>query len=157
MNKLMMVFVLVALAAGAGATFLMMHKGQKAHASAEAPKIVSVVPLEERTVNLADANAAHYVRLVLELEVVGPVSLEAAKGGGHGGHGGGGASGGAEKYRARLMDRLIFTVGRQRYATLITVKGKEHLKTELIEAFNEVLKADELEVREVLFTDFVME
>ncbi len=152
MNKVMIILIIVALIAGGGATFLFMQKSAKASvANKEPPKVVSVVPLAERTINLADTSTPHYLRVVMELEVVGAHAL----GEGGGGHGGGG--GGADKYQARLMDKMILIISRQQYKKLITAEGKEHLKNELKKGFNEVFEHDGLEVQEVFFTDFVME
>jgi flagellar basal body-associated protein FliL len=157
MNKLTIIFAIVALVAGAGITFFLMQKGAKASEKpAEKPKVVSVIALEERTVNLADTKTAHYLRVVLELDVVGEHAVgEGGASGGHGGEKEGG--GGGDKYKARLMDKLILTVGRQHFNVLLTTEGKEHLKEELKKAFNEVFKEEKVEVEEIFFTDFVME
>jgi flagellar basal body-associated protein FliL len=117
-------------------------------------KVLSIELLDERTINLADTSATHYLRLVVELEVVGP---EALGGGGEGGGHGGGGKKEPDKYKARLMDKLILTISAQHYRDLLTVDGKEHLKEKLKEAFNEIYAPDKFTVKEVLYTDFVME
>lgn len=150
MPNIMKVLIVVVVLAVGGAAFLFFAKpvfgGPK-----EEKKVLSVVPLEERTINLADTNASHYLRLVLELEVVGPKAL------GGEGKGEGEKKSEPDKYKARLMDKLILTISAQRYRDLLTAEGKEHLKELLKKGFNEIYQPDKYEVKEVLFTDFIME
>lgn len=160
MSKIILIVLLVVgIAAGAGVTFLVLGNAKPTVVKKEEPPIFEV-PMEERTINLADPSGGRYLKLSTTLVVQGDPHVLGAGGGGkkEGGHGEGKeAGGGGNPLQAVMMDCLIETASRHRYITLLTPEGKKHLKEALIKEFNKRLEEKELEVKEILFTDFVME
>ncbi len=143
------VMVLVAVIAGAGSAFFVVKstKGVKpAEAAtehqAEGPTIH--VPLDERTVNLADSTTTRYLRLTLVVVVTGKAEGEKLPKA-------------LEEKKALLLDRMIAVVSKHTFKDLLSTEGKATLKEELLKAFDEALKGTEYQAKEVLFTDFVME
>jgi flagellar basal body-associated protein FliL len=94
--------------------------------------------LEERTLNLADEDESHYLKIALVLQLAGPEPRKDAP-----------------DPMPLLMDALIDQAGRSTYVQLLTPEGKQDLKKRLAEAFGERLAP--AQVRDVLFLDFVME
>jgi flagellar basal body-associated protein FliL len=157
MKKIILIvgIVLAALGAGAGGMLFMQAKNAGAQPAAAAetaaeeapPEKTHRIALEERTLNLADTEEAHFLKIVPILEVVG-------------GEEGGGEEAAKEAEKelsAPLMDALIEVVGRSSYTTLLTPDGKKKLKADLVAAFDKRLKPLKMSVHEVLFADFVME
>jgi flagellar basal body-associated protein FliL len=140
MNKIVIIVLLVVgvgLGAG-GALFLKLPKG--GHAAEKEPP-THMLSLEERTINLADKGESHYLKLSLALEMMGKGSIEEF----------------AEEKKPLLMDRMISVVSSYRYETLLVAEGKEKLKKDMVEALNKDLEKHGWTVKEVLFSDFVME
>lgn len=144
MNKIVIILlVVIAMVAGAGGTFVML-RGTKAKAQpvVKVPQLPSKnLALEERTVNLADASGTHYIKLTLVLELVGTADIEKL----------------GEERKPQLYDCAIDIISRYTYKALLKPDGKKHMKEELMAAFSEKLKDDGWIVRDVLFSDLVME
>jgi flagellar FliL protein len=118
------------------------RKGQEAH--------TTLMSFEPFVVNLADANAARFLRTNVQLVVV-PGEDEAAGGGG--GHGGGAPGPSVPMMRARSA--ILELLSAQTSDELTTPQGKARLKREIIERIEDVL--EETKVEDVLFTDFVIQ
>ena len=101
----------------------------------------AIIELSERTVNLADTNATHYLKITLALEVLKKNNPEQH----------------IEERKDKLLDEVIGTASRYRYYTLLTYEGKENMRQELKEGFVRALEKDNITVVSVLFVDFVME
>jgi flagellar basal body-associated protein FliL len=117
--------------------------GRGTHAAEAAPAVKEppvTVPLEEFTVNLADTNRGHYLKISLALEVPGE---EAAKK--------------VAEYKPQINDAVITTLTRQYYDTLQSPEGKTRLKQQLKEQTDAVLRKAGVAVVNVLFTQFVMQ
>ncbi|HEX2949471.1 MAG TPA: flagellar basal body-associated FliL family protein [Armatimonadota bacterium] len=137
------IVVIVALAAGAGGAFVM-AKGNKAKQQTEhveKPKRTTTYKLEERTINLSDSNASHYLRLTLVLQLAGSGNVKEIE----------------DNYSAGLMDAEINVASKYTYQMLLSSTGKQTLKKELKEGFNTQLKDSGWMVSDVLMTDFLME
>lgn len=139
----LVVVVIVVLVAGAGVGgALFASKGGSGGASgAPAAEVTRTIVLEERTLNLSDAEDSHFLKIAPVLEVVSETEL----------------SKDAAELQPVLMDTLIDVVSRSTYAGLLTADGKQDLKKQLATAFGERLAGRGVKVREVLFLDFVME
>ena len=156
MKKPVLIVIILVVAAGAGAGGMMFMQSKsagaqpagaadaKAEASGEAEKTHRIA-LEERTLNLSDAEEPHFLKIVPVLEVVGGSDAEEE------------VKEADKELAAPLMDALIDVVSRSSYNDLLTADGKKKLKTDLIAAFNRRLERHGMIVREVLFADFVME
>ncbi len=144
MNRIVVIIMfLVALSLGAGGMYAM--ERFRAHAAAPKPAVddqpTVPVALEERTVNLADYPNSHYLRTVVVAEIAGSGKVEDM----------------AKERFARLMDRLIDVLSREHYNDLLYPPGKKQLKEKLRSAFEEEVTDKGLKVKNVLFTEFVME
>lgn len=144
MNKgIIIIIILVAVLAGAGGALIV--KGGKGGHNAEAAEKkelpTAIITLDERTINLADLDAPHYVRLIVAVEVATEDNVEEA----------------AEEVKPKLLDCMIEIVGKQMFKTLLTPEGKASLKEHLAKGFADVLAEKKWEVKSVLFTDIVME
>jgi flagellar basal body-associated protein FliL len=109
----------------------------------------AVVALPELTLNLIDDSPTRYLRVGIA------VVYWEGKGGGGGGHGGGEA--GDDKEAQIASDVAVDILSHKRYADLKTKDGKEHAKTEIVEALNHEGKEGEEPVARILFTSFVMQ
>lgn len=140
---LIVVLVVVALGAGAGiAFFLRPAGGGEAHAAEAAPpEKTERLVIEERTLNLSDPETSHYLKVSPVLVMSGPGDFK-EKG---------------EELKPVIMDALIDVVSRSTYVSLLTADGKRALKEQLLTAFNERIEESKWKVKEILFTDFVME
>ena len=109
-----------------------------------------VMVLEPLLVNLADAGGSSYLRVALTLRVAdpadkkGPASQEKAK-----------DDASTSETVAPVRDTLLAVLGRQTSDELLTVDGKEHLKTALKTALAE--RNSSLKVTDVYFTDFLVQ
>jgi flagellar basal body-associated protein FliL len=112
----------------------------RAAEAAVVKEVPVTVPLEEFTVNLADANGEHYLKITVVLQVPGK---EAAKK--------------VEEFKPAIRDAIISTLTRQYYPALQSSRGKVQLKQQLKEETDAVLHDAGITVVGVLFTQFVMQ
>lgn len=144
MNKAIVIIIamLFALALGAGSVIFLLKNPMKAVAiDTKRDEPTQNLPLDERTVNLADRPDAHFLRLTSVLVVSGDGDIDKA----------------SKDLTPQLMDKLIEVLSKEHYEVLLTPEGKESLKKKLTEGFNDALKDKGWTVHDVLFTDFVME
>ena len=134
---LILIMVVLALEVVRGPMFSSAAKA----ANAPKPEKLVMVALEERTVNLSDASSSHYLKLTICLAVAGGKNTEAK----------------IKEVHPRFFDDIIMVTTRYDFNLLLNPKGKERLKAELLAAFNRSLTGSDMTVRQVLFTDFVME
>jgi len=142
-GRLPLVVIIVALllvCLGAGA-FTFAKIGKKGHAKAK--KVEDVYPwkLQEFVVNLADVSEPHYLKVNITLEMEGKPPK--------------GEEGGGNPEEAKARDAIIMVLSTKTYASLISDRGKMHLKEELKSTLNSVLK--EGKVANIYFTDFAMQ
>lgn len=110
----------------------------KAHNQVQAPKVTSVLHLETFTVNLSDPEQKAYLRLGVDLE------LERADKGGK-----------DDMSVGMVRDTILTVLMATTPAELTTPEGKQRLKQQLLESLQK--RAPGLGVREVYFTDFLMQ
>jgi flagellar protein FliL len=138
----LLVILLVLLAGGAGTTWFFLHHGKTAEAAPEASTPEFVVHLETFTVNLADPEEGHFLRVTIDLGLGHPPKGAAERG-----------SGDFPVAKARDAILSVLTVGKA--DVLLTPDGKAQLKRDLIQALqNAVPDAD---VRNVYFTEFIVQ
>jgi flagellar FliL protein len=120
---------------------------QKSHAQAAGPApekstldAKGVVPLEPFLVNLADKEASRFLRVTLRLVVDTEAEAKEMEE--------------SKVDQARARSAILEVLATQESATLVTAEGKTELKKLLTERTTAVLKR---EVRDVLFTDFVVQ
>jgi flagellar FliL protein len=117
------------------------HDEEGAHA-----RLMSFEPF---VVNLADPGAARFLRTNVQLVVSGGPE-EAG-----GGHGGGAKGPSVDDMRARSA--ILELLSAETSDTLTTPDGKNALKEQIVERIQEVLEESEIEVEDVLFSDFVIQ
>jgi flagellar basal body-associated protein FliL len=118
-------------------------KGRKAGKQVKPPVELSILRLSEFTVNLADRGEPHYLKVTMVLEVEG--KQEAKEGD---------ASSSPEMVKA--SDAIISVLTKKRYTELLTEKGKEQLKADLIVGLNQAMESKP-KVHGIYFTAFAMQ
>jgi flagellar FliL protein len=108
---------------------------------APASKVKAVMHLEPFVVNLADAEENRFLRVGIDLGLESPLS---AKGGKEG-----------EVPTARIRDCILAVLSTWHSDALLAPEGKQKLKDDLVRALRE--RAPELGVKEVYFTDFLVQ
>src|SRR5882757_9673482 len=138
--------VLLATVGGGGSAWFVLQRGRTAEASRQAdvsgaPKYL--VHLEGFTVNLADAEETHFLRVTLDLGIDRIPE-------------------GAEKERmaaslpiARIRDSILSVLTQCKANALLTPDGKADLKKNLVDSLGR--KVPELGVKDVYFTEFLVQ
>jgi flagellar FliL protein len=140
---LVLAVVAVVLLAGGGGGFWWWRKS---HAQAGPPpepvhvEASGVVPMEPFLVNLADTQASRFLRVTLRLVVDTPDEAKEIE------------ESPVDQVRARSA--ILELLATQESSALVTPEGKAALKKTIAERTTAVLKR---EVRDVLFTDFVVQ
>jgi flagellar FliL protein len=123
------------------------HSAAVAKAEPVAPVTTHAIVLEPLLVNLADAGGGSYLRVALTLRVADATEK--------------GAKAKEEKGReddeavAAVRDTTLMVLGRQTADSLLSVDGKEELKTDLRA---ELAKRNrDLKVTDIFFTDFLVQ
>jgi flagellar basal body-associated protein FliL len=139
----MAAFVFLAVLGGGGTAWFVAQRDTTGAASKTRSGPGQVVHLEGFTVNLADAEESHFVRVTMDLELERmPAPMDKEKP----------ASG---LPVARIRDTVIAVLGASKAEPLLTPDGKIQLKKKLTEALN--LKVPELSVRDIYFTEFLVQ
>ena len=137
---------LLAVGSGGGSTWFVLQRGRTAEASRlaetnSAPKYL--VHLEGFTVNLADAEETHFLRVTMDLGIDRLPN-------------------GADKEKvatslpvARIRDAILSVLTAGKADALLTPEGKAQLKKGLVESLNHTVP--ELGVRDVYFTEFLVQ
>lgn len=143
-KRIIVIAAILVLALGGGAAWLLSRgNGHKTQAKSDAePADKAVLHLEGFVVNLADPEENHFLRLGIDLGLDRPL--------GSGGHGGK-----AEIPTSRIRDTILSVLTTWRSDALLAQDGKAKLKEELARALRE--RTPELGVREVYFTDFLVQ
>jgi flagellar protein FliL len=140
------IVILLLLVGGGVAAWLMLDEGPSAQASKSAkpngvPKYL--VHLEGFTVNLADPEETHFLRVTMDLGIDRlPDGVDKEK-----------AS--AALPVGRIRDAILSVLTTCKADALLTAEGKATLKKNLVESLNRAVP--ELSVREVYFTEFLVQ
>ena len=137
---------LLAVLGGGGSAWFVTERGRSADAlaiqnSGVAPKYI--VHLEGFTVNLADTEETHFLRVTIDLGIDRlPDGVEKEK-----------AASGLPV--ARIRDAVLSVLTLCKAAPLLTPEGKLQLKKNLLESLHH--SVPELDVRDVYFTEFLVQ
>lgn len=138
------IIVLLALASGGGAAWFIMQRGHATEATRgldAAPRYL--VHLEGFTVNLADTEETHFLRVTMDLGVDHlPEGADRNKPG-------------AGMPVARIRDAVLAVLTVCKADPLLTPQGKSQLKKDILEALQR--SVPELDVRDVYFTEFLVQ
>jgi flagellar FliL protein len=121
-------------------------KKKKGHDEEAHARLMTFEPF---VVNLADPGAARFLRTNVQLVVSGGAEGEG------GGHGEGGKGPSVEDMRARSA--ILELLSAETSDKLTTPEGKDALKEQIMERIQDVLEKSEIEVEDVLFSDFVIQ
>jgi flagellar basal body-associated protein FliL len=105
--------------------------------------VKTVLHLEPFVVNLADPEENHFLRVGIDLGLDAALSGKEGKGGE------------GEVPISRVRDCVLEVLSSWHSDALLAPEGKEKLKDELVRALR--ARAPELEVREIYFTDFLVQ
>jgi flagellar FliL protein len=141
-NSLVLILgvALLLVIAGGGGWFYM-HQGKTTQASSPQPQELHTVHLEGFTVNLADTEDNHFLRVTIDLGL--GHTPKAAK------------EGESDIPTARVRDAILTVLTAGKADVLVTQEGKAQLKKNILEALQQT--APELDVREVYFTEFLVQ
>jgi flagellar protein FliL len=142
---LLILAVLVSLSGGAGGAWYYLHHAKTAEAAPaqKAPDPGFVAHLEPFTVNLADSEDSHFLRITIDLALShAPKGAEGEKGNG-------------DFPSALVRDTVLSVLTLGKADVLITPDGKAALKHDLIAALQQ--KVPEIDVRDVYFTEFLVQ
>ena len=145
---LLVVVILVGLVGGAGGAWFFLHHGKTAEAAEATPQQKLSDPgyvahLEPFTVNLADSEDSHFLRITIDLAL------------GHAPKGAEGEKGMGDFPTARVRDSVLAVLTLGKADVLITPEGKATLKRDLIAGLQQ--KVPEIDVRDVYFTEFLVQ
>jgi flagellar FliL protein len=145
---IILVVVVLLLAGGGGGAYWFLFRGDAEAAAADAepepePEIepTGVVELEPFVVNLADPSGTRFLRVTLSLVVA---NEEVAKEFEH-----------EKVVHMRVRSSILELLAQKQAAELTSPEGKTALKTEIDEAVEHA--AHELEVKDVLFSEFIVQ
>jgi flagellar FliL protein len=135
---------LIVLLGGGGEAWFYLHHGKSAEAAApvveKAPEFM--VHLETFTVNLADPEESHFLRITIDLGLDHAPKGAAEKGTG-------------DFPVARVRDAILSVLARAKADVLMTPEGKDQLKHDLIQALQ--TSVPDSNVRNVYFTEFLVQ
>lgn len=137
---LILVAVLILAIAGGGGWFYL-HQGKTAQAATPKSEQLHTVHLEGFTVNLADVEENHFLRITIDLGL-GQAPKTAKEGE-------------SEIPTARVRDAILTVLTAGKADSLITQDGKAQLKKGILTSLQQ--NVPELDVREVYFTEFLVQ
>jgi flagellar FliL protein len=140
---LMIVGVLVVLLGGGGGAWFYLHHGKSAEAAAPVEQTPEfMVHLDTFTVNLADTEENHFLRITMDLGLAHAPKGAAEKGSG-------------DFPVARVRDAILSVLAAGKADALMTPEGKTQLKHDLIQSLQQ--SVPEADVRSVYFTEFLVQ
>jgi flagellar FliL protein len=132
--------VVVALVGG-GAAWFFLHSNKPAQAAPEETAPKYTVHLESFTVNLADPQDSHFLRISIDVGIGKP--LKASK------------EGESDFPTARVRDAILPVLASGKGDVLVTPQGKEELKKEILSALQQ--KVPEIDAQDIYFTEFLVQ
>jgi flagellar FliL protein len=148
--------VVVLVVGGAGAFFLLKRQNVEGIDEEEVPvepvrkkrnaepRIPVYVEMDAFTVNLLPESGEQFVQVTVSVEVADAESSEMVK-----------------TYTPKIRNNVMLLLSSKKASELLTKEGKEKLAGEIRDQMNQVLdpraKGDDVPVREVLFTSFIIQ
>jgi flagellar FliL protein len=130
---------LLIVAAGAVTGYYFFSKAQQSKKTPEQkPVVITIWPMEAFVINIADAGAERYLRLVIQLELSEPGTVAEL-----------------EQIKARLRDSILDLLTSKTYKELMDVAGKQRLREDIAGRVNNALTKGK--VTRVYFTEFVVQ
>ena len=140
-NSILLILVaVIAIAVVGGGGWFFLHQNKTAEAAPQPTSELHTVHLEAFTVNLADVEENHFLRITVDL---GLGHLPKAK------------EGESEIPTARVRDAILTVLSAGKADVLITQEGKVQLKKDILTALHQ--SVPEVDVREVYFTEFLVQ
>lgn len=144
MNKKMMIIIAAAvavLAGGGGAAYYFFMSGDPTEAAETAEPSVGLIEMETFLTNINDPRGKHHARLQLRVAVSPETAAEDVKA--------------DPLLMARMRDQVLTLLTSKTFDELSQSDGKESFRTEIASRLAPLV--DEGEVKEVLFSDFVVQ
>jgi flagellar protein FliL len=135
------IVALVVALVGGGVAWFFFHSNKATQAAPEETAPKYTVHLEGFTVNLADPQESHFLRISIDVGL--GKSLKASK------------EGESDFPTARVRDAILPVLASGRSEALITPEGKAELKKELLSALHQ--KVPDIDAREIYFTEFLVQ
>jgi flagellar FliL protein len=136
---IIIVALVVALVGGGAWYFLHSNKETQAAPEEAAPKYT--IHLESFTVNLADPQESHFLRISIDVGMGKP--LRSSK------------EGESDFPTARVRDAILPVLTSGKGNVLVTPEGKTELKKEILSALQQ--KVPEIDARDIYFTEFLVQ
>lgn len=140
---IVLTLVVILLLGGGGGAYWFMFRGagDAAAAEAEPPAPTGVIPLDPFVVNLADATGSRFLRVTLSLVVADKAIAHEVEE--------------DEVVVLRVRSAILELLAQKQASELVTPDGKAALKKSIAEAVKHT--AHELEVADVLFSEFIVQ
>ena len=140
-SPVLLIAAVLALVGVGGGVWFYTHHGKTAQAAAQEPEVLHTIHLEGFTVNLADVEENHFLRITIDLGLAR--APKAAK------------EGESEIPTPRVRDAILTVLTAGKADALVTQDGKAQLKKQILAALQE--RVPELDAREVYFTEFLVQ
>jgi len=138
---LWIIVALVVALVGGGVAWFSLHSNKPPQAAPEETAPKYTVHLESFTVNLADPQESHFLRISIDVGM--GKSLKATK------------EGESDFPTARVRDAILPVLASGKGDVLVTPEGKAELKKEILSALQQ--KVPEIDARDIYFTEFLVQ
>ncbi|SRR5712692_6538810 len=138
---LIIIVALVLAMVGGGVAWFSLHSNKPTEAAPEETAPKYTVHLESFTVNLADPQESHFLRISIDVGM--GKSLKATK------------EGESDFPTARVRDAILPVLASGKGDVLVTPQGKEELKKAILSALQQ--KVPEIDARDIYFTEFLVQ
>lgn len=138
---LIIIVALVVALVGGGVAWYFLHSNKPTEAAPEETAPKYTVHLESFTVNLADPQESHFLRISIDVGMGKPLKA--------------GKEGESDFPTARVRDAILPVLASGKGDVLVTPQGKEELKKGILAALQQ--KVPEIDARDIYFTEFLVQ
>jgi flagellar protein FliL len=138
---LLIIIVVVVALVGGGVAWFFLHSNKPTEAAPEETVPKYTVHLESFTVNLADPQDSHFLRISIDVGMGKP--LKASK------------EGESDFPTARVRDAILPVLASGKGDVLVTPEGKAELKKAILSALQQ--RVPEIDARDIYFTEFLVQ